>query len=76
MPMTALAISRTKRMYEFVQEINHPNLGMCLDTGHANIYRHKPGEMVRAFGKKLFALHVNSNCSTIDEHLIPGIKGI
>ena len=21
----------------------------------------------------LFALHVNSNCSTIDEHLIPGI---
>ncbi len=56
-----------------VNEVNCDRIGTCFDTGHANIYRRKLGPMAREFGKKLFALHVNSNCSTIDEHLIPGI---
>lgn len=66
-------VGSAPELMAIVDELNCGRIGFCLDTGHANIYRHKPGEMVRAFGKKLFALHVNSNCSTIDEHLIPGI---
>ena len=66
-------VGSAPELMAILSEVNCDRIGICLDTGHANIYRHKPGEMVRAFGKKLFALHVNSNCSTIDEHLIPGI---
>jgi len=66
-------VGSAPELMAIINEVNCDRIGICLDTGHANIYRHKPGEMVRAFGKKLFALHVNGNCSTIDEHLIPGI---
>lgn len=66
-------VGSAPELMAILNEVNCDRIGICLDTGHANIYRHKPGEMVRTFGKKLFALHVNSNCSTIDEHLIPGI---
>lgn len=66
-------VGSAPELMAIINEVNCERIGICLDTGHANIYRHKPGEMVREFGKKLLALHVNSNCSTIDEHLIPGI---
>ncbi|MBO5051813.1 MAG: sugar phosphate isomerase/epimerase [Clostridia bacterium] len=71
MPMTALAISRTKRMYEFVQEINHPNLGMCLDTGHANVFGDDCGDMVRLIAPVLKVLHVHDNLGDKDAHLPP-----
>lgn len=66
-------VGSAPELMAIINEVNSDRIGICLDTGHANIYRHKPGAMVREFGRKLFALHVNSNCSTIDEHLIPGI---
>ena len=66
-------VGSASELMAIINELGCERIGACLDTGHANIYRHKPHDMVRGFGKKLFALHVNSNCSTIDEHLIPGI---
>ena len=66
-------VGSAPELMAILDEVNCDRIGACLDTGHANIYRHKPDAMAREFGKKLFALHVNSNCSTIDEHLIPGI---
>jgi len=62
-----------EELMNIINAVNCDRIGICFDTGHANIYRRKLGPMARDFGKKLFALHVNSNCSTIDEHLIPGI---
>ena len=71
MPMTAHEISRTPRMYEFVQEINHPNLGMCLDTGHANVFGDDCGDMVRLIAPVLKVLHVHDNLGDKDAHLPP-----
>ena len=71
MPMKAHEISRTKRMYEFVLEINHPNLGMCLDTGHANVFGDDCGEMVRMIAPVLKTLHVHDNLGDKDAHLLP-----
>lgn len=71
MPMKAHAISRTQRMYEFVQEINHPNLGMCLDTGHANVFADDCGDMVRLIAPVLKTLHVHDNMGDKDSHLPP-----
>ncbi len=66
-------VGSASELMAIINEVGCDRIGACFDTGHGNIYRHKPGAMAREFGKKLFALHVNSNCSTIDEHLIPGI---
>jgi sugar phosphate isomerase/epimerase len=71
MPMRAHAISRTQRMYEFVQTINHPNLGMCLDTGHANVFADDCGDMVRLIAPVLKTLHVHDNMGDKDSHLPP-----
>ena len=45
-------------------------VGACIDTGHANVFRLDISQMVRVFGKKLVALHVNGNAGK-DEHVIP-----
>lgn len=71
MPMKAHEISRTARMYEFVCEINHPNLGMCLDTGHANVFDDDCGEAVRLIAPVLKTLHVHDNKGDKDTHLPP-----
>lgn len=71
MPMKAHEISRTKRMYEFVCEIGHPNLGMCLDTGHANVFGDDCGEAVRLIAPVLKTLHVHDNMGDRDSHLPP-----
>lgn len=71
MPMTAHAISRTQRMYEFVQEIGHPRLGMCLDTGHANVFGDDVGDAVRLIAPVLKVLHVHDNAGDRDNHLPP-----
>ena len=71
MPMKAHAISRTQRMYEFVREIDHPSLGMCLDTGHANVFGDDCGEMVRLIAPVLKVLHVHDNAGDKDSHLSP-----
>lgn len=71
MPMMAHAISRTQRMYEFVQEINHPRLGMCLDTGHAHVFGDDIGAAVRLIAPVLKVLHVHDNLGDRDAHLPP-----
>lgn len=45
-------------------------IGVCIDTGHANIFRINTADMARTCGKRLFALHVNSNAGH-DEHAVP-----
>lgn len=71
MPMRAHALSPAKRMYEFVCEIGHPNLGMCLDTGHANVFGHDCGDIVRMIAPVLKVLHVHDNMGEKDQHLAP-----
>lgn len=71
MPMTAHALSRTARMLEFVKEIDHPLMGMCLDTGHAILYGDGAGDMVRMLGDTLKVLHVHDNDGRRDLHMLP-----
>ena len=71
MPMTAHALSTVPRMMEFVEEVNHPNLAMCFDTGHAAVFRHDAGECVRRIGAKLACLHCHDNDGTRDQHRLP-----
>ena len=54
----------------FFDEMNHPNFGICWDTGHANMEGAQYDEIL-ALGDALAAIHFNDNHGTRDEHLIP-----
>ena len=55
---------------------NHPNLGICLDTGHLNIVKGQDqAEFIRKAGDKLKALHLADNEGERDQHMIPFGRG-
>ena len=65
------------QMKALLAAIDAPNVGFCLDTGHANIAGQNVPEMLRSFGKDLKCLHLNDNFGRSnglyeDVHLFPG----
>lgn len=73
MPMPDLPLGSVQQVLDFVKKVNHPNLKICLDTGHTLIYDFQPGDAVRLIGKDLLsALHVHDNNGQRDQHLDPG----
>ena len=59
-------------LIELVDAVNDPSVGVCLDTGHANLGGVVPAEAIRALGSRLKALHINDNhAGDTDEHLFP-----
>lgn len=71
MPTEPYVISRTEQMYHFVRELDHPNLGMCFDTGHAYALGDDCGDMVRLIAPVLKTLHIHDNMGYCDMHLWP-----
>ncbi|MBE6653300.1 MAG: sugar phosphate isomerase/epimerase [Ruminococcaceae bacterium] len=73
LPFTALPLSRTSEVLEFVRMMNTPTMKICLDTGHAAVYGDSPADMVRMIGKDYLAtLHVHDNDGRSDYHWRPG----
>jgi len=63
-------VEEADALMEMVRLAGSDNVGICLDTGHANIFRLNICEMARTFGSRLIALHINGN-SGHDEHALP-----
>lgn len=76
LPFDLIEMSRVKEVKRLVRAINHPNLKICLDTGHANVFRDDIAEDVRLLGDDLAALHVHDNKGNWDQHLIPYMGNI
>ncbi len=59
-------------LIDLVDTVNDPSVGICLDTGHANIDGVEPAAAILAIGKRLKATHINDNhAGNVDEHLLP-----
>ena len=71
MPFLDQRISHIDRIADFVKRLDLPNLGICLDTGHANVFKTDLGDAVRVCGDKLKVLHVHDNDTRCDAHTIP-----
>lgn len=55
-----------------IDEINEPDVGACLDTGHANTSGYNPADCVYQLGQRLRATHINDNhAGNRDEHIAP-----
>jgi sugar phosphate isomerase/epimerase len=52
---------------------DHPNLGFCLDTGHALVSAgERAMEILRVMKDRLIAFHLDDNAGDRDSHLAPG----
>lgn len=59
-------------LIDLVDTINDPSVGICLDTGHANLAGIDVGAAIREIGPRLKATHINDNRDNgNDEHLFP-----
>lgn len=59
-------------LIRLVDELNEPDIGVCLDTGHAWITGYKPADCVRRIGARLRATHIAENHGQgKDEHVAP-----
>ena len=59
-------------LIDLVDTINDPSVGICLDTGHANMSGIEAGAAVREIGSRLKCTHINDNHDNgKDEHLFP-----
>ena len=68
-------IGSAEEMLFYADYGKEDGFGICLDTGHALLLGYDPVKLIRAFGSKLIALHVNNNPGYPhgdDLHMLPG----
>ena len=72
MPFPQHPIHSTEEIVALVRDIDHPNLKVCFDTGHANICGEVMSESVKCIGKDLLRIiHVHDNFGKKDSHSAP-----
>jgi len=66
--------SRPEHLRVFIREFDHPNFGLCLDTGHAQVAGGMEGaiQLFEAMEPRLVAFHMQDNAGDRDSHLAPG----
>lgn len=63
-------------LLRFMDAIQSPNLGICLDTGHLNLCEDKDqAAFIRKTAPYLKALHIADNEGHADQHMMPFGKG-
>ena len=75
MPCIGLSISHPHEVAEVVRAVDHPNLGVCFDTGHTMAFRcgKSIGDQIREIGSLIKVLHVHDTYGMADQHNLPGI---
>ena len=74
-PRTHSYLARAADTLLVVKEINRPNVGITIDTGHAFVAYENVGEvivMLEMSGRKLYHMHFNDNHSSWDDDMIVG----
>lgn len=63
--------SKVEHLIDLVDSFDSPKVGICWDTGHANIQAAEQGDCLRKIGKRLKTLHIQDNDALSDQHLAP-----
>lgn len=71
MPFKKQRISTMPYIRRAVEKAESDWIGICFDTGHANLYGRDPLEDIRIAGDYLRTLHVHDNDGKSDQHLTP-----
>jgi sugar phosphate isomerase/epimerase len=59
-------------LLDLLTAIDHPAVGITLDTSHANVVGLDPVVNIRELGPYLMATHISDNDGSGDQHLTPG----
>jgi len=59
-------------LWDLLDAINHPALGIALDTSHANLADLDIPAAIVEFSPRLYATHISDNDRSGDQHLTPG----
>ncbi len=71
MPFPNCKLSYMEALADFVNELDIDNFKICLDTGHSNVCKEAPGEMIRKYSSLIKTLHLHDNRGWTDEHAMP-----
>ena len=75
MPPGVFPGSRTEDLADILHDLNHPQLALAIDTGHAHIAS-DPAAETRAARGLLATTHVHDNDGRHDAHQPPGLGSI
>lgn len=76
MPMPEFSLGSPTEIWEFVKRMDDEYFKICLDTGHAAVYKDlTPADAIRKFGKEVRVLHVHDNNGREDQHALPYYYG-
>lgn len=64
-------LTSAKQLLRLVELIDMPNVGICWDTGHANLSGQNQPESIVQMRGKLHALHIADNFGEKDDHMAP-----
>ena len=64
-------LARPEEFVSFVQELDSPWIGACLDIGHTALVGQDPANMIRRMGKTITCLHVHDVDYLRDKHTMP-----
>lgn len=67
----ASGVYTAAELIEIVDGVGMPNIGVCWDTGHANLKTPDQCAQLRALGHRVHALHTADNMGEKDEHTAP-----
>ena len=70
------SIERMNFILELVRAVDIPNIGICVDTGHANLGDLGAGRAIRMAGPLLLTTHLQDNLGERDDHMPPGMGNI
>lgn len=65
-----------KNLPQLIRLIDEPNVGYCIDSGHAHACGESVTEWIRFAGNRLFETHFHDNRGESDEHLPVGFGTI
>ena len=63
------ALPTVKSTLEFIEQVNHPNLYLLFDIGHAQISNEDPADLLPDAGDRLLYVHLDDNDGKEDLHL-------
>ena len=55
-----------------IDELGCDNLGVLLDTGHAQVVGESAVDAIESLGDRLYHIHIDDNRRARDQHLVPG----
>jgi len=63
--------ARIGDLLDIIEQVESKRIGICLDTGHANVQGLHVPTAVRECGSYLWATHISDNDGSGDQHLFP-----